>query len=59
MLSLPPLVKNRCPNPWGNHRRGYHGTFSIRRTDYGINYDTNVLSDEVDVTLAFETTHKK
>ena len=46
-------------DPWGNHRRGYHGTFSIRRTDYGINYDTNVLSDEVDVTRAFETTHKK
>lgn len=46
-------------DPWGNHRRGYHGTFSIRRTDYGMNYDTNVLGDEVDITLAFETTHKK
>ncbi len=46
-------------DPWGNHRRGYEGSFSIKRSEFGMSNMLEMLSDQVDVTIAVETTREK
>ncbi|NQU49727.1 MAG: YceI family protein [Planctomycetes bacterium] len=42
-------------DPWGNHRAGFEGSFSLDRTDFGMDYmKDGGLGKEVVVTLAIE-----
>lgn len=39
---------------WGNERIGYEASFSIRRSDFGMNYMQESIADTVNLMVAFE-----
>lgn len=41
-------------DPWGNYRIGFESSFTIRRTDYGMNFMLVGVSDEVNLTISVE-----
>lgn len=41
-------------DPWGNYRAGFEGTFSIDRTEFGMDYMKDGIGSEVTLILAFE-----
>jgi polyisoprenoid-binding protein YceI len=41
-------------DPFGNHRRGFETTFTIKRSDFGMDFMMGALSDEVDLTVSLE-----
>ena len=41
-------------DPWGKFRRGFETTFTIKRSEYGMNFMLNGVSDEVDITVSVE-----
>jgi polyisoprenoid-binding protein YceI len=41
-------------DPWGNYRIGFESTFTIRRTDYGMNFMLGGVSDEVNLTVSVQ-----
>ena len=45
-------------DPWGQYRMGGETTFSIDRTDYGINFMPDGLGKEVTLMLSFEGVKK-
>jgi len=45
-------------DPWGGHRAGFETSFSIKRSDFGMNYMQGGLGDEVRVTVSLEGTRK-
>ena len=44
--------------PWGNFRRGFETTFSIKRSDFGMGFMLKSASDEVQVTVSLEGIRK-
>lgn len=42
-------------DPWGNFRRGFETTFTIKRSEWGMDFMLNGISDEVDLTVSVET----
>ena len=38
----------------GKQRVGFHTQFSIKRSDYGMTTDLNLVGDTVDITIALE-----
>lgn len=45
-------------DPWGSYRKGFEAAFSIKRTDFGIDFMLNGLSDEVLITVSIEGIRK-
>jgi polyisoprenoid-binding protein YceI len=41
-------------DPLGHFRRGFESSFTIKRTDYGMNFMLNGVSDEVNLTVSVE-----
>ncbi len=41
-------------DPWGNFRRGYETSFSIKRSDFGMDFMMGSVSDEVNLTVSVE-----
>ena len=41
-------------DPWGNFRRGFETSFSIKRSDYGMDFMIGGVSDEVNLTVSVE-----
>ena len=41
-------------DPWGNFRIGFESSFTIKRTDYGMNFMLSGVSDEVNLTVSIE-----
>ncbi len=41
-------------DPWGNFRRGFETSFSIRRSDFGMDFMIGGVSDEVNLTVSVE-----
>jgi polyisoprenoid-binding protein YceI len=41
-------------DPWGNFRRGFETSFTIKRSDFGMNFMMGGVSDEVNLTVSFE-----
>jgi polyisoprenoid-binding protein YceI len=41
-------------DPWGNYRRGFETTFTIKRSQWGMDFMQNGLSDEVEITVSIE-----
>jgi len=41
-------------DPWGNYRRGFETTFTIKRSEFGMNFMLDGVSDEVDITISVE-----
>lgn len=46
-------------DPWGNHRAGFESTFSIKRSDYGMDKLIPAAGDKVIITLVVEGIAKK
>ncbi len=42
------------PDPWGGYRSGYVAKTTIKRSDFGMNYMLNGISDTVEVQLNIE-----
>ncbi len=42
------------PDPWGGYRSGYVATTTIKRSDFGMNYMLNGISDSILVQLNIE-----
>ena len=41
-------------DPWGNFRRGFETSFSINRSDFGMDFMMGGVSDEVNLTVSVE-----
>ena len=41
-------------DPWGKYRRGFETTFTIKRSEYGMKFMLNGVSDEVNITVSLE-----
>ena len=41
-------------DPWGNFRRGFQTSFSIKRSDFGMDFMMDGVSDEVHLTVSVE-----
>jgi polyisoprenoid-binding protein YceI len=41
-------------DPWGNFRRGFVTSFSIKRSDFGMDFMMGGVSDEVHLTVSVE-----
>ena len=41
-------------DPFGNFRRGFQANFTIKRSDFGMDFMMGALSDEVDLTVSVE-----
>ena len=41
-------------DPWGNYRRGFETTFTIKRSRWGMNFMQNGLGDDVEITVSLE-----
>ena len=48
-------------DPWGNFRRGFHATATIKRSEWGMNWglDNGALSDEVHLIISMESVKEK
>ena len=45
-------------DPYGGYRSGFEGTFSIKRSDFGMNFMLQGIGDEVRLTVAIEAVRK-
>ncbi len=41
-------------DPWGNFRRGFETTFTIKRSDFGMDFLLKVAGDEVNLSVSAE-----
>ena len=41
-------------DPWGNYRRGFETTFTIKRSQWGMNFMQNGLGDDVEIKMRLE-----
>lgn len=39
-------------DPWGNFRRGFESSFTIKRSDFGMDFMLSGISDEVGITVS-------
>ncbi len=46
-------------DPWKGYRAGFIGTFTLRRSDFGISYDLGPLSETMEFDLGIEGIRKK
>ena len=53
-LTVKVVQTGQGKDPWGNFRRGFETTFSIKRSDFGMGFMLNVASDEIQVTVSLE-----
>ena len=45
-------------DPWGGYRRGFETTFTIKRSDFGMNFMSGGLGDEVTLIAGLECIRK-
>lgn len=45
-------------DPWGNMRIGFETMFEVKRSEFGLDFMMNGLSDEVGLTVSVEAVHK-
>jgi polyisoprenoid-binding protein YceI len=45
-------------DPWGNIRTGFEGTFTVKRSDFDMNFMPEGIANDVRVTVSFEATRK-
>ncbi len=47
------------PDPWGGYRAGFSGSYTLTRSDFGIDYNLGPKSTTVELTLGVEGIRKK
>lgn len=45
-------------DPWGGFRRGFETSFTVKRSDFGMDFMLNGVSDEVELQVSFEAVRK-
>lgn len=45
-------------DPWGGYRTGFEGTFTVKRSDFGMNYMPDGIGDEVKILISIEGIRK-
>lgn len=53
-LSITAVKTGSGKDPWGNDRVGYQTTFTIKRSDFGMDFMIGALSDEVHLTVSVQ-----
>lgn len=53
-VTLTAVATGEGKDPWGNYRRGFETTFTIKRSDFGMNFMLDGVSDEVELTVSVE-----
>ena len=46
-------------DPWGNYRRGFEASFTVKRSDFGMNFMMSAAGDEVKLTVSVEGIRQK
>ena len=46
-------------DPWGNYRVGFDGSFTIKRSEFGVSYMPKGLGEEVEIMISVEGIKKK
>lgn len=41
-------------DPWGDYRRGFETKFTVKRSEFGMDFLLDVVSDQVDLTVSVE-----
>lgn len=59
-LTLTIHAKRAANDPWGNYRSGYAATATIKRSDFGMNYDAgpNGIGDQVKLKINMEALYQ-
>ncbi len=52
LLSVKAQGTGSGKDPWGNFRRGFETSFTIKRSDFGMNFMLGGVSDEVVITVS-------
>ncbi len=53
-ITVTALKTGHGKDPWGNYRRGFETTFTIKRSRWGMNFMQNGLGDDVEITVSLE-----
>lgn len=57
-ITVPFTKVGEGADPWGGHRAGWHGTFKIKRSDYGMNFMIPGIGDEIELIVSVEGIRK-
>ncbi|CAB1080268.1 Protein yceI precursor [Olavius algarvensis Delta 1 endosymbiont] len=52
MLTVTAKHTGAGKDPWGNFRRGFESSFTIKRSDFGMDFMLGGISDEVGITVS-------
>ena len=53
-ITIPVTYMGQTEGMGGEERIGFHTEFSIKRSEYGMTTDLNLVGDQVDITIAIE-----
>jgi polyisoprenoid-binding protein YceI len=53
-IEIPVEKVGEGPDPWGGYRAGFHGTYTMTRADFGIDYDLGPAATQVVLELGIE-----
>ncbi len=53
-VTVPAEATGAGDDPWGNYRMGFEAVFTVKRSDFGMDFMMNGLGDEVELTVSVE-----
>ena len=53
-IEIPLKKVGEGADPWGGHRAGFHGTYTMTRADFGLDYELGPASTTVQLELSIE-----
>ena len=53
-ITVPLEFVGEGKDPWGNYRAGFHSEFTIKRSDFGINYMPEGLGEDIRMIISME-----
>jgi polyisoprenoid-binding protein YceI len=53
-MTIPVTYNGQATDPWKNERIGFSSTFTIDRTDFGMDYGGGMIGNEVTIMLSLE-----
>lgn len=53
-IEIPVTRGGEGDDPWGGYRAGFHGTYTMPRADFGIDYELGPASTTVELQLSVE-----
>ena len=53
-IEIPVTKVGEGDDPWGGYRAGFHGTYTMTRADFGVDYELGPASTTVELQLSIE-----